>query len=362
MKRKRLGILTAGGDCPGLNAVLRAVARTAILRHGYEVIGFEDGYYGLVKNRFRPLDFRNTAGLITLGGTILGTSNKDDPFRWFDGGKNGTRPVDRSREALKTFAKHRLDGLVAIGGDGTMAIAGKLGALGARIVGVPKTIDNDLRGTDVTFGHNTAVTTAMEAIDKIHDTAAAHHRVMVIEVMGRYAGWIALSAGLSSGVEAILMPEIPFRMEQICRMVLARKDQGKRFSIVVVAEGARPRGGKPVVRQVVATSTDPIRLGGIGQYVAERIERDTGIETRVTILGHLQRGGSPSAFDRILASRFGVAAAELAARGEYGKMVGLKGTRIVPVEISEVAGKQKQVPRKDPMIVAARSLGVCFGD
>ena len=362
MKTRRLGIITAGGDCPGLNAVIRAVARTAILNHGFEVVGFEDGYYGLVKDRSRPLDFRSTAGLITRGGTILGTSNKDNPFHFYEESEDGGKPADRSRDVLRTIRKHRLNGLVAIGGDGTMAIASSLGKLGVKIVGVPKTIDNDLPGTDVTFGFNSAVTTAMEAIDKIHDTATSHHRVMVIEVMGRYAGWIALAAGLSSGVEVILIPEIPFRMEKVNDVILERRRGGKRFSIVVVAEGARPRGGKMVVNKVVSRSTDPVRLGGIGSRVAEWIETSTGIESRVTILGHLQRGGSPSAYDRILASSFGVAAAELAAAEKYGWMVGMTRNRIVPVPLDRVAGGLRKVKRQDPMAVAARSLGVCFGN
>lgn len=362
MGKRRLGVITAGGDCPGLNAVIRAVARTAILNHGFEVLGFEDGYYGLVKDRPRPLDFRSTAGLITRGGTILGTSNKDNPFRFYEETDGAGKPADRSGDVFRTFRRNRLDGLVAIGGDGTMAIAASLGKLGLKVVGVPKTIDNDLPGTDVTFGFNSAVTTAMEAIDKIHDTATSHHRVMVVEVMGRYAGWIALAAGLSSGVEVILIPEIPFRIEKVNDVVLKRRRSGKRFSIVVVAEGARARGGKMVVRKVVSRSTDPVRLGGIGNRVAEWIEGSTGIETRVTILGHLQRGGSPSAYDRILASSFGVAAADLAAEGTYGVMVGMRRNRIVPVPLERVAGTLRKVRRSDPMVVAARSLGVCFGD
>jgi 6-phosphofructokinase 1 len=362
MPAKRIGVLTGGGDCPGLNAVIRAVVKGAILEYGYEVIGFEDGYYGLVKNRYRHLPLRSASGIITIGGTILGTSNKDNPFKFNVGTPERPKFSDCSGDVVKVYGKHKLDALVTIGGDGTLKIASMLAEKGLNIVGVPKTIDNDLMGTDVTFGFNSAVTTAMEAVDKIHSTATSHHRVMFIEVMGRYAGWIALEAGIAGGAEVILIPEIPYSIENICHVITQRKKEGKRFSIVVISEGSKPIGGDLVVREYVEDSPEPIRLGGIGVVVANKVERCAGMEARVTVLGHLQRGGSPTAFDRILATRFGVKAVQLVAREEFGNMVALRGTRIVSVKIADAVKKLKLVPRNHPLIAGAKSIGTSFGD
>ncbi len=361
-KIRRIGVLTGGGDCPGLNAVIRAVVKTSILEYGWEVVGFEDGFYGLVKNRCRPLPLESASGIITIGGTILGTSNKDNPFHFNVGTGNNPEYKDCSDEVGRVYRKQRLDALIAIGGDGTLTVASMLEKKGLRVVGVPKTIDNDLRGTDVTFGYNSAVTTAMEAIDKIHTTATSHHRVMIVEVMGRYAGWIALEAGLAGGAEVILIPEIPYRLEKVCDTITRRKDAGKRFSIVVVAEGAKPLGGELVIQQFVKDSPEPVRLGGVGMVLADQIEMCSGMESRVTVLGHLQRGGSPTVFDRILATRFGVEAVRFVMEGKFSYMVALKGTRIVPVKITDAVKSLKTVAKNHPLVKVARCLGVSFGD
>src|SRR3990172_1312419 len=311
---KRIGILTGGGDCPGLNAVIRSVAKPAITYFGATVVGIEDGFEGLVEGRKRELERKDITGLLSLGGTILGTSNKGDPFHFPVETKDGIEVRDCSDRAMKHFREWGLDVLVAIGGDGTMHIVDKFTDMGFNFIGVPKTIDNDLSATDVTFGYDSALSVATEAIDRLHTTASAHHRVMVIEVMGRYAGWIALGAGLAGGADVILIPEIPFRWDKIFEHVLKRSMHGSRFSIVCVAEGAKPAEGDMVVREQDKKRTDPIRLGGIGELVGKKIMEETGLETRVTVLGHLQRGGSPTPFDRILASRFGAMALELAAQ------------------------------------------------
>lgn len=360
--QRSIGILTAGGDCPGLNAVIRAVAKTAMNDYGMKVIGFRDGFYGLVMNKSIQLHRDDVSGILTRGGTILGTSNRHNPFRWSEehGGKVTHRNM--SRKAIMTYRRHRLDGLVCIGGEGTMAIAGELIKCGVNVVGVPKTIDNDLAGTDQTFGFDTAVQTAAEAIDKLHDTAQSHHRVMVVETMGRYAGWLTLAAGIAGGGDVILIPEIHYDIRKVCAALAARARFGKRFSIVVVAEGARPKDGDMVVAKVDKKSHDPIRLGGIGQFLARQIEETGGLETRVTVLGHLQRGGTPTSYDRLLCTRYGVYAAHLAGRRLYGNMAALCGTEIVSVPIASIAGKVRTVPSDHPLIATARSVGTCFGD
>lgn len=359
---KNMGILTAGGDCPGLNAVLRGVVKTAIFEYGMRVRGFKDGYAGLVNDQSVRLDSGDVSGILTLGGTILGSCNKTNPFRHPVKRKGKTVYIDVSKKVLQTMKKHRLGALVCIGGDGTLNIANKLYKLGVPVIGVPKTIDNDLNETYMTFGFDSAVQTATEAVDKIHTTAMSHHRAMVIELMGRYAGWIALEAGLAGGADIILIPEIPFDMEAVCKRVQQRSRKGKRFSIVVVAEGAKSKGGKMVVKQIVKDSTDPYRLGGIGQFVATEIEKSTGIPTRVTVLGHLQRGGTPTAFDRVLATRYGTEAAHLIARNDFGKMVALKGNEIVAVPLERATGAPRLVPVNSSLIKAARCVGTCFGD
>ena len=362
VKIRRIGVLTAGGDCPGLNAVIRAIVKTAIFRHGLEVVGFMDGYSGVIHNKMRILESKDASGILPRGGTILGTSNRDDPFRFpavVDGQKTFR---DVSAQAMRNIKKNKVDVLFVLGGDGSLTIGSKLSEKGARIIGVPKTIDNDLWGTDVTFGFDTALQVAMGAIDRLHSTAESHHRIMVVEVMGRYAGWIALMAGLAGGGDVILIPEIPFEYGKVCEQILERRKQGKRFSIVVVAEGAKPKKGEIVVQRVIEDSTDPLRLGGIGYKVGNEIEKGTGLETRVTVLGHVQRGGSPSAFDRILATRFGARAVELAMEGKFGRMVCLRGTQIKDIPLEKVGGRQRRVKPDGEMVRTARSIGVIFGD
>ncbi|MBN1654312.1 MAG: ATP-dependent 6-phosphofructokinase [Deltaproteobacteria bacterium] len=359
--KKRIGVLTGGGDCPGLNAVIRAVAKTADNNYAMEVIGFLDGYEGLVLNRFVNLDDKDVSGILTRGGTILGTSNRANPFKYpVLQGKEYVY-LDRSAQCVQNFEALGLNAIVAIGGDGTMAASAALMERGLPIVGVPKTVDNDLEGTDVTFGFDTALQTATEAIDKLHTTAQSHHRVMIVEVMGRYAGWLALGSGLAGGGDIILMPEFPYDVDAICEQIRLRNSLGKNFSIIVVGEGARQKGGEMVVKRRVETSPDAIRLGGISYQLSEQIENRFSIETRVTILGHLLRGGSPSAYDRILATRLGVQAVRLVERGEFGKMVAVKGNTISWVPLTEVAGKIRKVTADHSWVTAAESIGLCLG-
>jgi 6-phosphofructokinase 1 len=360
---RRIGLLTGGGDCPGLNAVIRAVARTARGRHGVPVVGIEDGFEGLYEGRMRELDYNETATLIGEGGTMLGTTNKGDPWHYPLPGENGeVRIADVSDRVLERIREAGLDTLVVVGGDGSMHIAARLAGRGVRVVGVPKTIDNDLAATDVTFGFDTAVSIVSEAIDRLTTTASSHHRVMVIEVMGRYAGWIALAGGVAGGADTILIPEIPFRWASVFRHVRERARRGRRYSIVCVAEGAKLPDGGEVVKATDERRTDARQLGGIGEVVATRIAQGTDLETRVTVLGHLQRGGTPTAHDRILATRFGVAAAEAACRGDSGVMVALRGTGIVPVPLQEAIASLRTVPPAHPLVQAARAVGVRFGD
>ncbi|MFZ1684492.1 MAG: ATP-dependent 6-phosphofructokinase [Candidatus Zixiibacteriota bacterium] len=360
-KRKRIGVLTGGGDCPGLNAVIRAVVKTAENEYGIEVIGFFDGYEGVVENRFRTLDMKDVPGLLSQGGTILGTSNRADPFNYPVLQGDGYVHLDRSQQALLNFESLGLDALIAIGGDGTMAASAGLCAKGMPIVGVPKTIDNDLVGTDVTFGFDSALHTATEAIDKIHTTAQSHHRVMIVEVMGRYAGWLALGSGLAGGGDIILIPEFPYELDSVCEQVKLRKSQGKNFSIVIIGEGAKPAGGSMVVSRMVKNSPDAIRLGGISHQLAAQIEAVMNVESRVTILGHLVRGGAPSPADRLLATQLGVEAVHIIARGEYGQMVAVRQNAITSVPISTVAGKQRRVTPDHPWVKTATAMGVCLG-
>ncbi len=360
-KTKRIGILTGGGDCPGLNAVIRSIVRTADHDYGIEVIGFQDGYEGLVENRFVTLGNKDVSGILSLGGTILGTSNRADPFNFPVLENDKYVYLDRSTQAARNYERLGLNALIAIGGDGTMAASAGMAEKGLPIIGVPKTIDNDLFGTDVTFGFDSAMSVATEAIDRIHTTAQSHHRVMIVEVMGRYAGWIALGSGLAGGGDIILLPEIPYDVEAICDQVRERLSQGKNFSIVVVGEGARPAGGEMVVKRFIEHSPDAIRLGGISNQIAAQLEGLLSIECRVTILGHLLRGGSPTARDRILATRFGMEALHMAARGESGRMVVLKGSDIASVAIKDVAGKTRKVTPDHPWVRTAGSIGICLG-
>jgi ATP-dependent phosphofructokinase / diphosphate-dependent phosphofructokinase len=359
----RLGILTGGGDCPGLNAVIRAIAKTAMTRYSVTVIGIEDGFEGLIEGRMRELSNADVSGILTLGGTILGTSNKGDPFHYpVVSANREVKIIDASQRALQNYRDWKLDALVTVGGDGTMHISQHLYELGVNVVGVPKTIDNDLGATDVTFGYDSALFVATEAVDRLHTTASAHHRVMVIEVMGRYAGWIALGAGVAGGADVILIPEIPFQWESICEKVIQRGRKGKRFSIICVAEGAKPVGGELTVKEVDVRRTDAVRLGGIGEKVANEIADRTGLETRFTVLGHLQRGGSPTPFDRLLGTKFGTASCELAAAGEFGRMVSLRGTEVTAVPIKEAIARDRKVPIECQLIQSARAVGTSFGD
>jgi 6-phosphofructokinase 1 len=359
---KRIGVLTGGGDCPGLNAVIRGIAKPAISHYGAMVVGILDGFEGLVEGRMRELVPRDVSGIVNLGGTILGTSNKGDPFHFPVKTPHGVDILDCSDSAIQNYRDWHLDALIAIGGDGTMHIVDKFTELGLNLVGVPKTIDNDLSATDVTFGYDSAVTVATEAIDRLHTTGSAHHRVMVIEVMGRYAGWIALGSGLAGGADVILIPEIPFRWERICDHVVKRGKHGSRFSIICVAEGAKPVDGDLVVRENDSKRTDPIRLGGIGELVGAKVNEMTGLETRVTVLGHLQRGGSPSPYDRILATKYGWKAIELAYEMKFGHMVSLRGNDVTSVPVKEAILKLRTVPPDAQIVMAARAVGSSFGD
>jgi len=360
----RIGILTGGGDCPGLNAVLRAVTKSAIYRHGVRVFGIEDGFVGLIEGRVAELLSLHVSGILTRGGTILGTNNRANPTRYYVGKGADGKPIfeNRLEDCLRTIERLELDAIIVIGGDGTMACAAPLVERGINCIGVPKTIDNDLVGTDITFGFTTAYTTATLSLDRLHSTAASHHRVMVCELMGRNAGWLTLHAGIASGSDVILLPEIPFSIDKVCRFVESRMNRGRGFSIVACAEGARPEGGEQVIARHDPSSADPIRLGGIGERVAAQIEDQTGIETRTTALGHVQRGGPPVAADRVLATQFGIHALELVMNGAQSRMVVMQDGRITDVDLLHAAGKQRLVPMDHPLITAARSVRTCFGD
>ena len=330
--------------------------------YGMTVYGIIDGFEGLVEGRARELNDTDVSGILARGGTILGSSNKGDPFHWpVEVGKK-IEIQDKAEAAIKNYQTWNLDALIAIGGDGTMHICNKLSQMGLNIVGVPKTIDNDLDATDVTFGHDSAVYVVMMALDRLHTTASSHHRVIVCEVMGRYAGWIALHGGIAGGADIILIPEIPFSWQKIYDKIHKRQLMGKKFSLVCVAEGAKAQGGKIVVKETDIKRTDPIQLGGIGALVAKNIEKNTGRETRVTVLGHLQRGGSPTPYDRILSTKFGAFAIELVSQGKFGRMVALKGNEIKNVRIEDAIGKQKLVKADNQAVFAAKAVGISFGD
>jgi len=358
---RKIGVLTGGGDCPGLNAVIRGVTKPA-QDHGMTVFGIHDGFEGFVEGKTTELRNEDVSGILSRGGTILGSSNKGDPFHWPVERDGKIEIVDKSQSVLRNYKALDLDAVIAIGGDGTMHICNKLMAMGINTVGVPKTIDNDLDATDVTFGHDSAVYVVSMALDRLHTTASSHHRVIVLEVMGRYAGWIALHGGLAGGADLILIPEIPFSWDSVYDKIHKRELKGKRFSLVCVAEGAKPIGGDLVTTGSDIKRTDPIRLGGIGKVVADNIEKNTGRETRVTVLGHLQRGGSPTPYDRILATKFGAFAISLASQKKFGKMASLKGNEIVEVDIVDAISKQKLVKPNNQGVLAARAVGISFGD
>jgi 6-phosphofructokinase 1 len=359
-KVKKIGILTGGGDCPGLNAVIRGVTKPA-QDYGMTVFGILDGFEGLVEGRAKELKNEDVSGILSRGGTILGSSNKGDPFHWPIEHDGKIEIVDKSQDALKNFQTWGLDSLIAIGGDGTMHICNKLSQMGINVIGVPKTIDNDLEATDMTFGHDSAVYVVMWALDGLHTTASSHHRVIVVEVMGRYAGWIALNGGLAGGADIILIPEIPFSWDKVYNKINERELLGKKFSLVCVAEGAKAQDGELIIKGEDMKRHDPKRLGGIGEVVAAKIQENTGRETRVTVLGHLQRGGSPTAFDRILSTKFGAFAIDLASKKKFGRMVALKGNEVKNVDIQDAIAKQKLVKPDDQAVFAAKAVGISFG-
>jgi 6-phosphofructokinase 1 len=355
---KRIGVLTGGGDAPGLNAVIRAVVKAAC-NAGMEVVGVEDSFGGLLdETHCRPLKPDDVTGILRLGGTILGTTNRGNPF---DYPAESDAHADYSGRVVATFHKMGLEGLVVIGGDGTLQIAHRLYLMGVPVVGVPKTIDNDIWGTTSCFGFDTAVSFASDAIDRLHTTAEAHRRIMVVEVMGRYAGWIALHAGVAGGADAILIPEIPYDIDRVAGRLLERERFGARFSIVVVAEGAKPIGGGVTLLEE-AHSGHSERLGGVGAVVANTLHEKTGKETRSVVLGHLQRGGAPTAFDRVLATLFGGKAVELISRHNFGRMTANNPPDIVPIPLADVVGKTKTVPLDYDLLKTARAIGVAFGD
>ncbi len=335
-KTIKVGILTGGGDAPGINAVIRAIVRKAIQNYAYETVGVKDGWLGLAQGEFIPLDLKTLVGMLPKGGSILGTS-RTNPFKSGDG----------ANRILKNVSEHGIDAVIAIGGEDTLGVAYKLYEMGLPIIGVPKTIDNDLVGTDYTFGFQTAVAIACEALDRLHTTAESHHRVIILEVMGRYTGWIALEAGIAGGADAILIPEKPFEIEEICECIRKRQKRGRNFSIIVAAEGAKPKGCEEIVYSSGVDEFGHARLGGVGYYIGKEIEkRFENIDTRAVVLGHLQRGGSPNAFDRVLATRFGIAAIDLVHEGRFGQMVAIQGNAMVSVPLKDVVGKLKTVDLK----------------
>lgn len=357
----RIGILSGGGDAPGLNAVIRAVVKTAVNKYKWEVIGIFDGFEGLLTPvRVRELNPWNTRGILFLGGTILGTTNRGNPFavKTVVDGKEVVS--DQSRTVVKNIKDLGLDALIVIGGDGSLKIAHGLQKLGVNVIGVPKTIDNDLSATHVTFGFQTAVDTATEALDKLHTTAESHQRVIVLEVMGRYAGWIALEAGVAGGADVILIPEVPFDMARVAEKLIARKKGGSKSSTVIVAEGARPVGGEMAVKEKAADGY-VMRLGGMGDIVGSEISKRTGFEVRVTVLGHLQRGGSPCPYDRLLATRYGAAAVELISQKKFGEMVSYQPPDIASVPLEKAISSLRLVDPEGELVKIAEGMGVSFG-
>lgn len=361
-KIRRFAVLTGGGDCPGLNAVISAVVKT-FLQNGCEIYGVHNGFNGLVNDNLKLMDYASVSGILPRGGTILGTTNRDNPFKFAVEEDGELVYKDMRDKVLENLRKYDIEALVVIGGDGSLNIGAQLAReCGVKVVGVPKTIDNDLPCTERTFGFDTAMAMATEAVDRLHTTAESHHRVMALEVMGRYAGWIALHSGIAGGADVILLPEIPYGLDSVIAKIEARKAAGKNFSIIVVAEGAKPLGGELTVARVVEGSFEPIRLGGVGEKLVRAIEERTGIESRCTVLGYLQRGGSPSAYDRVLSTRYGVAAAEACLRGEYNVMVSLYHDQIVTVYIQRAASDARKVPVDSEIIRTGRQIGICFGD
>ena len=351
----RIGILTGGGDCPGLNAVIRAVAKALVNLCNAEVIGIEQGYLGLIERRVRPVHLREVAGIMATGGTVLGTHNKANPFSYF-----GAGGADVSDAVVGYVRELGLDALVVIGGDGSMSIAHQLALKGIPIVGCPKTIDNDLAHTDRSFGFDTAVSIVTDALDRLQTTGQSHGRVMILETMGRYAGWIALHAGLAGSADIILIPELPYQIDEIARSCREREAR-QRYTLICVAEGAKPQGGGFTVKEHIAGSPDPIRLGGVGHLLRAQLEPLVGCEVRTTILGHVQRGGPPTPFDRVLATQYGRAAARLIADKHFNRVVVLRGNRIDSVPLADVAGQSRNVPLDHELLRTAWDTGVSTG-
>ncbi|NOX32660.1 MAG: ATP-dependent 6-phosphofructokinase [Deltaproteobacteria bacterium] len=359
----RVGILTGGGDCSGLNAVIRAVTRAAVIQHGAEVIGIEGGFEGLISGQTQELTVRGTKDILTLGGTILGTTNKGNPFEYRELNADGSiKTTDYSDKAVETFKALKLDCLFVVGGEGTLEIGYKFFKKGIPVVGIPKTIDNDLEKTDYTFGFQTAVQVACDAMDRLHTTGKSHHRVMILEVMGRNAGWIALEAGIAGGAHIILIPEIEYKIENVIKKIRFREKGGSPFSIIMIAEGAREKDGNTVKAQEAKGRLQGVeKLGGVGFYLAKMIEKKIDLEVRTTVLGHIQRGGSPNSFDRVLGTRLGSFAVDAAAQGKFGTMAALKTPDIVLVNLKDLAGKVRKVSVDSGLIRCAESIGINMG-
>lgn len=360
---KRVGILTGGGDCSGLNAVIRAVTRAAIIQHGTEVIGIERGFEGLITGETRKLTVKSTKDILTLGGTILGTTNKGNPFEYRERDRFGKITVnDYSDKAVETFKALDLDALFVVGGEGTLEIGYRFFKKGIPVIGIPKTIDNDLEKTDYTFGFQTAVQVACDAMDRLQTTGRSHHRVMILEVMGRNAGWIALEAGIAGGAHIILIPEIEYELKNVVRKIRFRADGGSPYSIIMVAEGAKEKGGDTIKAETAEGRLQGVeKLGGIGFYLAKQIEKEIDLEVRTTVLGHIQRGGSPNSFDRVLGTRLGSFAVDAASKGRFGTMVALKTPDVVLVDLKDLAGKVKCVSKNNQLIQCAESIGINMG-
>jgi 6-phosphofructokinase 1 len=361
---KRIGILTGGGDCPGLNAAIRGLGKAAMFQYGIDVVGIRDGYQGLIENRVQALGNEELSGILTRGGTILGTNNRCSPDRYFSGNDEDGNPIfiNAVDRCMATIEEHEIDVLFVIGGDGTFSCTQPLVEAGMKCIGIPKTIDNDIYGTELTIGFTSALRIGTMALDRLHSTGNSHHRVMVCELMGRNAGWLTLASGLGSGSDVILIPEIPFDMDTICSFVEERRMGESGFSIIACAEGARSKHGNQVISEFDPKSPDPIRLGGIGEQVAFEIEQKTNIQSRVTSLGHIQRGGEPAATDRVLATTFATAALDLAMNGKFNQMVVMDEGHIRSQDILDAANKQRLVSPDHRLINAARAVRTCFGD
>ena len=369
---KKVAILTAGGDCPGLNPVIRAVTNTAIRKYGLEVYGVRHGYFGLYHGDFIKLGLDDVDDIFTKGGTILYSSNKDNLFQYPVKDENGNLVRDENGKlvyedasdvAVDNLNKAGIDAIFILGGDGSLTSARDFARKGVKVIGIPKTIDNDLAHTDYTFGFDTAVTVATDGLDRVRTTGMSHHRIMVVEIMGRGAGWMTLHAGIAGAADIILIPEIPYDINKVAEKINADKANGKDYSIVAVAEGAKALDGKLIVSKIIEDSADSIRLGGVGAVVADQLERLTGSEARATTLGHIQRGGTPTSRDRILSARYGYAAVELCMKGGFGRMVALTGDKIVDVSLEDVIGqKTKNVDPNGEYVTLAKAMGICFGD